>query len=302
MLLGSTIAICSVLVLRRAAHALILRGLRAPRLAHQRTPADMGFNAQSVRLPTADGKTLFAWFVPSPGAGPAPAVLVMHGWGANASLMLPALAPLHAAGFAVLLVDARCHGLSDDAAFTSLPRFAQDIEAGLDWLCQQASVDAQDLAVIGHSVGAGAALLTATRRPDVRAVISMSAFAHPREVMRTFLAQAHIPYPVLGWYVMRHVQAVIGARFDDIAPLASMARLRCPVLLVHGSDDDMVPFADAQRLLAAGSAGQVQCLRVEGGHDPSNALQDHLPALIAFLQLAVSAAPRSPCLLHSLTQ
>ncbi len=41
-------------------------------------------------------------------------------------------------------------------------------------------VDAQGLAVMGHSVGAGAALLTATRRTDVRAVISLSAFAHLR--------------------------------------------------------------------------------------------------------------------------
>ncbi len=293
MLLTGAIVVISTLALRSIAHALILRGLRAPRLAHQRTPADVGLSAQSVRLPTAEGKTLFAWFVPVPGQLAAPAVVVMHGWGANASLMLPALAPLHAAGFAVLLLDARCHGQSDDAAFTSLPRFAEDIEAGLDWLRQQPSVDSQRLAVMGHSVGAGAALLCATRRPDVRAVISLSAFAHPREIMRTFLAEAHIPYLVLGWYVMRHVQAVIGARFDAIAPLASMARLRCPVLLVHGSDDALVPFADAQRLLAAGPEGQVQCLRVSGGHDPSAALEAHLPALVGFLQQGFLQAPRS---------
>lgn len=292
MLLTGALVVTSTLSLRTMAHALILRGLRAPRLAHQRTPKDVGLSAESVRLPTADGKTLFAWFVPVPGCTPAPAVVVMHGWGANASLMLPALAPLHAAGFAVLLLDARCHGRSDDAAFTSLPRFAEDIEAGLDWLSQQPSVDNERLAVMGHSVGAGAALLSATRRPDVRAVISLSAFAHPREIMRTYLAEAHIPYPVLGWYVMRHVQAVIGARFDDIAPLASMARLRCPVLLVHGSDDELVPFADAQRLLAAGPASQVQCLRVSGGHDPSAALEAHLPALVGFLQQAISKAPQ----------
>lgn len=288
MLLTGAIVVTSTLALRSIAHALILRGLRAPRLAHQRTPTDVGLAAQSVRLPTADRKTLFGWFVPVPGQLPAPAVVVMHGWGANASLMLPALAPLHAAGFAVLLMDARCHGQSDDAAFTSLPRFAEDIEAGLDWLRQQNSVDAKRLAVMGHSVGAGAALLCATRRPDVRAVISLSAFAHPREIMKTYLAEAHIPYPVLGWYVMRHVQAVIGARFDDIAPLASMARLGCPVLLVHGSDDELVPFADAQRLLAAGPAGRVQCLRVKGGHDPSAALEAHLPALVGFLQRALA--------------
>ena len=291
MLLTGAITLISVLALRRGAHALILRGLRAPRLAHQRTPDDAGLAAQSVRLPTAQGKTLFAWFVLVPGPTPSPAVVVMHGWGANASLMLPALAPLHAAGFAVLLVDARCHGQSDDASFTSLPRFAEDIEAGLDWLHQQAHIDTERLAVMGHSVGAGAALLCATRRPDVRAVVSLSAFAHPREIMRSFLAEARIPYPVLGWYVMRHVQAVIGARFDDIAPLTSMARLRCPVLLVHGTDDKVVPFGNAQRLLAAGSPGQVQSLAVNGGHDPSTALAAHLPTLIDFLRQAFSEIP-----------
>jgi pimeloyl-ACP methyl ester carboxylesterase len=216
----------------------------------------------------------------------------MHGWGANASLMLPAVAPLHAAGFSVLLLDARCHGQSDDAAFTSLPRFAEDIEAGLDWLLKQPSVDTKRLAVMGHSVGAGAALLCATRRPDIRAVISLSAFAHPREIMRTFLAEAHIPYMVLGWYVIRHVQTVIGARFDDIAPIVSIARLHCPVLLVHGSDDELVPFADSQRLFAAGPVGQVKYLRVDGGHDPSAAMEDQLPLLIDFLQQVVSDVPQ----------
>jgi fermentation-respiration switch protein FrsA (DUF1100 family) len=93
---------------------------------------------------------------------------------------------------------------------------------------------------------------------------------------------------------MRHVQAVIGARFDDIAPLASMTRLRCPVLLVHGTEDELVPFADVQRLQAAGQPGQVQCLAVSGGHDPSEALEANLPALIGFLRRAISETPHEP--------
>jgi pimeloyl-ACP methyl ester carboxylesterase len=286
MILTGLFVLACVLTLRGAAHVLILRGLRAPRLAHQRTPTDLGIFAQEVRLPTAQKKTLFAWFAPAPCQAPSPAVVVMHGWGANASLMLPALGPLHSAGFAVLLVDARCHGLSDDANFTSLPRFAEDIEAGLDWLRQQTSVDVDRLAIMGHSVGAGAALLCATRRPDVRCVVSLSAFAHPRDIMRSYLAQAHIPYPILGWYVIHHVQQVIGVCFDSIAPLTSMARLRCPVLLVHGSADEVVPFTDAQRLLWAAPASQVQFLCVNGGHDPTAALDAHLPTLIEFFQKA----------------
>lgn len=284
--------------LRQGVQAQILRRLRAPRLPHPSAPSALGLDAQPLRLRTAGGKTLFAWWVPAPGAAPAPAVVVMHGWGVNASFMLPAAPPLHAAGFAVLLIDARCHGASDDEDFTSLPRFAEDIETGLDWLKQQPGVDSARLAVMGHSVGAGAALLCAARRTDVRAVVSLSAFAHPREVMLRMLAQAHIPYPVLGGYVLRHVQRVIGASFDDFAPLTSMGQIRCPVLLVHGTNDKVVPFEDARRLQAAGLQGTVQCLRVDGGHDPSQAIEEHFPQLIEFLQrsFATALAPGQPVL------
>lgn len=283
MFLSIVIGLTGLWAARTAAHALILKGLRAPRVAADMSPAVLGLSALPVHLPGPNGKTLFAWFVPVPDVLSAPAILVMHGWGANASMMLPSVAPLLGAGFAVLLLDARCHGASDDDAFTSLPRFAQDIEAGLDWLAVQPQVDPKSLAVLGHSVGAGAALLSATRRHDIQAVVSISAFAHPHEVMRRLLAGRHIPYFGFGWYVLRHVQQVIGVQFDEIAPVHSMTRVLCPVLLVHGEEDDMVPFDDARRLLEAGHPGQVQLLAVAGRHDPSEALQAEQPTLLAFL-------------------
>ncbi len=283
MLLSVVAGLAGLWAARTAAHALILRGLRAPRVAALVSPQAIGLPAVQVQLPGPNGKMLFAWFLPVPGESKAPAVLVMHGWGANASMMLPSAAPLLAGGFSVLLLDARCHGASDGEAFTSLPRFAQDIEAGLDWLAQQPQVDATRLAVIGHSVGAGAALLSASRRDDIRAVVSISAFAHPKEVMLRLMASHHIPYFAVGWYVLRHVQQVIGMRFDDIAPVRSMGLVRCPVLLVHGESDDMVPFDDARRLLAAGHPGRVQLLPVAGRHDPTKALQAEQSQLLVFL-------------------
>jgi dipeptidyl aminopeptidase/acylaminoacyl peptidase len=278
-----------ILILRVAVHALILRGLRAPRVAHQTPLSGLDLTGFEVRLPGANGKTLFAWFVPIADTVSAPTVLVMHGWGANAAMMMACLAPLQQAGMAVLLLDARCHGQSDDEDFSSLPRFSEDIASGLNWLIRQPQVDASRLAVIGHSVGAGAALLCASKRHDLRAVVSISAFAHPYEVMRRLLAENHIPYLVVGWYVLRHIEHVIGARFDDIAPLRSVALVRCPVLLVHGIDDEMVPFEDARRIQAAGQACQAELLAVAGRHDPSDALPDHLPEIVNFLHRAFVA-------------
>ncbi len=280
------------------AHRAILRGLRAPRLPHPQSPDGAGLEPdaiQEVRISTSGGRQLFGWLV-SPAAAaasPVPAVLAMHGWGVNASSMWPVVAPLHAAGFAVLLIDARCHGRSDDEDFTSLPRFAEDIATGLRWLRSRKDIAPDRLALLGHSVGAGAVLLHAAQQQDVCAVISLSAFAHPREMMRRFLSEKHLPYPLLGWYVMRHVQRVIGARFDDFAPLKTLTHVTCPVLLVHGRDDTTVPLDDALRLHAV--APQSRLLLVDGAHDLRAALAAYSAVMVDFLRQACAASALSSC-------
>jgi len=289
MILEVAAATGSVWALRRMAHHAILRGLRAPRLAHAQGPGEHGFAAdqvREVRIPGPRGRHLFGWLVLPPGKAPrpAPAVLAMHGWGANAAMMWPVVPPLHTAGFAVLLIDARCHGRSGDETFTSMPRFAEDIAAGLAWLRLQPDIAVDRVALLGHSVGAAAALLHASRHHDVRAVVSLSAFAHPREVMRRYMSEKRVPYPVLGWYVLRHVQRVIGVSFDAIAPLDTLSRVRIPVLLVHGRSDSAVPVRDAQRLLAVSSRARL--LLVDGDHDLRGTLAPHAPTLVDFLTTA----------------
>lgn len=293
MILETTTTLWGMWALRSLAHRAILRGLRAPRLDHPPGTVGQGLAAdrvREIRIRGPRGKQLFGWLI-SPMATaqrPAPAVLAMHGWGANAAMMWPVVPPLHAAGFAVLLLDARCHGRSDDEVFTSMPRFAEDIAAGLAWLRLQPDIDASRLALLGHSVGAAAALLHASHRHDVRAVVSLSAFAHPREVMRRWMAEKRVPYPVLGWYVLRHVQRVIGTSFDAIAPLATLTRVRCPTLLVHGRADRTVPVDDARRLL--GVSRHARLLLVEGDHDLRAALAPHAQTLVDFLLAACSSS------------
>lgn len=256
MIIEAGAALAGLWSLRRLAHSAILRGLRAPRIAHDLAQAHSGVAADRVRelrIPGPRGKSLAGWLVSPSGATPrpAPAVLVMHGWGANAAMMWPVVPPLHDAGFAVLLVDARCHGRSDGEAFTSMPRFAEDIAAGLAWLKRQPDIAPDRLALLGHSVGAAACLLHASSHHDVRAVVSLSAFAHPREVMRGFMAEK---------------------------------RVQCPVLVVHGREDTVVPVGDAARLVSR--SGQARLLQLDGDHDLRGALAPHAPTVVEFLRTA----------------
>jgi len=74
---------------RAAVHWGIRKGLAAPRVPHDTDPAALGLGFDTVRIATANDKTLHGWFIPVPGSSAAPAVVVLHGWGGNAALMLP---------------------------------------------------------------------------------------------------------------------------------------------------------------------------------------------------------------------
>jgi len=266
-----------------AFHALIRWSLRAPRVVEQSTPGAAGLQYSETLILSANGKRLFAWFIPAPGPGVAPALAVLHGWGSNAETMLPLAVPLHRAGYALLLFDARSHGRSDLDSFSSMPRFAEDLDHALYWLKCQPGVDSKRVGVVGHSVGAAAALLAASRRDDLAAVVSIAAFAHPEAVMRRMLAAWRVPYIPFGWYILHYVQHVIGYSFDDIAPVNTISRIRCPVLLVHGTEDITVPVAEAQMLYAKRGGGAGRLLLVKGSHDSYEDLDRQIGDLTDFL-------------------
>ena len=278
---------------RALLHWGIRKGLAAPRVPNHSSPAALGLKAEEVRIATANARQLHAWLIRAPQQEqerdrPQAAVVVVHGWGGNAALMLPLARPLHEAGFAALFIDTRCHGASDDDRFTSLPRFAEDAEHAFAWLAAQPGIDPQRIALLGHSVGAGAVLFAASRTPQVAAVVSVAAFSHPVAMMRRLLAAKRLPERPLGRYIRDYVQKTIGHRFDDIAPLTTIARIRRPVLLVHGEDDEVVPIVEARQIYAARGDTPVELMTIAGNHDSFADLEGHIDQLTGFLQRALA--------------
>ena len=278
---------------RALLHWGIRKGLAAPRVPNHSSPAALGLKAEEVHIATANARQLHAWLIRAPQQEqerdrPQAAVVVVHGWGGNAALMLPLARPLHEAGFAALFIDTRCHGASDDDRFTSLPRFAEDAEHAFAWLAAQPGIDPQRIALLGHSVGAGAVLFAASRTPQVAAVVSVAAFSHPVAMMRRLLAAKRLPERPLGRYILDYVQKTIGHRFDDIAPLTTIARIRRPVLLVHGEDDEVVPIVEARQIYAARGDTPVELMTIAGNHDSFADLEGHIDQLTGFLQRALA--------------
>ncbi|MGM0639376.1 MAG: alpha/beta hydrolase, partial [Pseudomonadota bacterium] len=272
-------------------HRRLRVSLAAPRVPVAQGLADHGAVGETVSFATRRGRRLVGWWLPGEGRG---TVVVAHGWGANRELMLPMARPLQAAGWNVLLFDMRNHGDSDADTFSSMPRFAEDTEATLAWLRARPGMRDAPVALLGHSVGAAAALLAASRRDDIRAVVSLSAFAHPDGMMRRWLAEKRLPFFPLGWYVLRYVEWVIGHRFDAIAPVNTLPKVRCPVLLVHGRDDRVIPPSDAERLHASRGATPAVLRLLPGDHDLSQHIEAELSELLAFLDAALGEASLQP--------
>jgi pimeloyl-ACP methyl ester carboxylesterase len=279
------VAVIAVLVvgLRRAVPLVLTRFFRVQRVGLELRPSDFGLDAEDVTITGPNHRALRGWFVACLGDDrPRPAVLVIHGWNSAASLMLPIASLVHAAGAHAFFLDARCHGRSDDDRFASMPHFAEDIDAGLQWLRADARVMPGCVVLLGHSVGAGASLLAASRDPRVAAVVSIAAMAHPGTLMRANMRAYGIPASLIT-LVLREIERTVGLPFDTFAPISTISRIRAPVLLVHGGRDKVVPPTDATRLARA-SAGRARLLVVpEADHASLDAFLLAAPGVTSFI-------------------
>jgi pimeloyl-ACP methyl ester carboxylesterase len=220
-------------------------GFRAPRVKETKTPLDIGIPFEEVSIPVAHSKKIFGWLLPN--SGSTEILIILHGWGGNCEVMLPIADPFYKKGMNVLLIDSRGHGKSDSDTFSSLPRFAEDLGYAIDWLKKEHPTSSQKIALLGHSVGAGAVLFEASKRNDIDAVISVSAFAHPQWMMTRFLKSLRLP-SILISIILKYVEWIIGHSYTSFAPLKTVCRINAPILIVHGKDDTTIPTSITHHL------------------------------------------------------
>lgn len=241
----------------------------------QFSPSDVGLAYESIGVPAGDS-ILPGWFIPA-GPDPGPGVAIVHGWESARDRMLPHAQVLHAAGLHVLVADVRGHGANPPETLPiSGGEFGADAARAFDALLARPEVTRGGL--VGHSMGGVGALLAAAADPRVAAVVAIAAPADPYRLTRQTFRLARLPLPnvvayPLAWLTTHVYVRPRGHTVPDIDASRAVASVTAPLLLVHGTDDSVVPVEHQQRLiraaerarLATGSPAPVEQLTIRGG-------------------------------------
>jgi hypothetical protein len=208
-------------------------------------------DGRRVTVRAADGIALHGWYllpVPSPAPpNAAPGLLWFYGNMETVSGLSPIIRELRPPGVALLILDYRGYGESEGAP--TEPGLYHDAEAAWEFLASQPEVDANRIAVYGRSLGAAVALHLATTRP-VAAVVLESPFSSGRD-----MAREH--YRLLPAFVLR-------LSLDNVG---RAARIQAPLLVLHGTADNIAPLRMGRAVAEAGRARELVLIEGAGHND-----------------------------------
>lgn len=214
-------------------------------------PASAGLpQAEEVRFATDDGLVLQGWFVPAADGEALATVLVCNGNGGHRGLRADLAAGLAARGMSVLLFDYRGYGGNPGRPMEN--GLYRDARAARLYLDSRDDVDPHRVLYLGESLGAAVCLALAVERPPLGLVLR-SPFTSLVEV-----AAHHYPFLPVRWMLR-----------DRYPSIERAPRLTCPVEVIAGARDRIVPPEQSRRLAEVlDGRGRLTVVPGAGHNDP----------------------------------
>ena len=250
------VAVVLVVVLCAAAGLAALAWRASARAVHPGPPSYAWnatvfpeLTAEEVTVESSTGARLAGRFYPGSNGA---TIVLTHGYGGNQDEMLPVAAALHRSGFTVFT-----YNLRSEVTFGA--REQDDLISVVDYLASRPDVDADRIGALGFSMGAATTIMAAARDTRIRAVVADSAW----QTAKSWLRPSLNPRDHFSRFSLKLAEWRTGIDLDDLRPVDAMRSLsERPVLLIHGSADDVVLPADAEALVAANPNAELW--RIEG--------------------------------------
>jgi pimeloyl-ACP methyl ester carboxylesterase len=208
-------------------------------------PSDL--SVQAVVFSDAAGEPIHGWLID--GAKGKGVVLLLHGVRADRRAMINRARFLHAAGYAVLLIDFQGSGESPGNAITFGYREAADVKASLGYLHQR--LPGERVGIIGTSMG-GAATILAEPGVDADAVVLEQVYPTIRQATEDRLAIHLGPMgPWLAPVLLMTLHSHLGIYPNQLRPIDHIAHLSMPKLLIVGDRDRDTTIAESYAMFVA---------------------------------------------------
>lgn len=179
-----------------------------------------------VMLETPKGLKLYSWYVP---AKPnKPVLLFFHGNGGNVSYRIDKFLQLSEQGYGVFMLGYRGFGGSDGSPSEKV--FIFDARLAYDYLIGQ-GVKADDIIIYGESIGSSVAVQLATKVKSAAVILEAPMFS----VLS--IAESLYPFVPVRYFLRDKFETDQYIKF-----------INAPLLIVHGSDDEIIPLASGRRL------------------------------------------------------
>lgn len=201
---------------------------------------------EDILLTTEDGQTIAAWFVPAPDPDSA-TILFCHGNGGNISHRLDSIQTFLNMGFNVLIFDYRGYGNSSGKP--SEKGTYLDAMAAWMHLTRDKEIRPERIIVFGRSLGGAVATKLATEVNPGALVIESTFTSAPDMAAKMF--------PFLP------VRLVCRFKYDS---LSRMKKIKCPILIAHSPEDEMIPAPHGQRLFEAANEPKL-FVEMSGDHN-----------------------------------
>lgn len=179
-------------------------------------------------------------------------VLLLHGRSHNRSVMLPYAEFLLAAGYSVVMMDARAHGNSGGSMSMYGEREIFDIQVIVKSI--ESTERVIHLFALGESMGAAVSLQSAALVRQIDGVVAEGPFRNLREVTFDYAGLQQSAF--LGKTLFRPAALVAvwiaqkqgGFSFEDISPEKAVAVRPFPILLICGASDRKIPCRHSEAI------------------------------------------------------
>ena len=233
-----------------------------PHIKSKQTPNEYELEYKHEFVRSTHHKKVEIWDINPDAKGPI--CISIHGWANTSDSFLPLVKNMKSKN-RIILVNARSHGASADEKHMNLLKYAEDIKAVVNHL-EFANGTLEPIVLIGHSLGGAAALYQASKDKRIMAVATIGTFADLETIMRHGFIKNKLPNGFVG-SMLTYIEFRIGDRLANISPLKTVQNFTGPVLLIHGTKDEVVPFSDLNKIRKAAHRENVEQFVMKGfGH------------------------------------